>query len=82
MSYIHLPKVTIIVDSSVNRLHTIVVMNAAQITKAATAAQIPFKTALQIREILEAARKEYGPAKFDEGEVENQILELVTGEEE
>jgi hypothetical protein len=57
-------------------------MNAAQITRASALAQIPFKTALQIREILEAARTEYGPKQYDEGDGETQILELVTGDEE
>ena len=57
-------------------------MNAAQITRAYALAQIPFKTALQIREILEAARKEYGQKAYDEGDIESQILELVTAEEE
>lgn len=57
-------------------------MNAAQITKASALAQIPFKTALQIREILESARKEYGPKLYDDGDIETQILELVTSEDE
>lgn len=72
----------ILIDTSFALLHIPIVMNAAQITKASSLAQIPFKTALQIREILEAARKEYGPKQYDEGDIETQIIELVTSDEE
>jgi hypothetical protein len=56
-------------------------MNVTQITKAQTRAQIPFEAAKQIREILDKARKEYGGEGYDVDGIEDQILELVTGEE-
>ncbi len=36
-----------------------------------------FEIAKQIREILDAARKEYGPTDWDDDEMESRIAELV-----
>lgn len=57
-------------------------MNTSQIVNAKTRAEIPFNAALQIRTILEEVRKDYGAKRYDEDEVESQILALVTDEEE
>lgn len=55
-------------------------MTKAQIAKKAEQAQIPFCVAAQIRELLDAARKEFGADDWDSEDVESTVLDLVTGE--
>lgn len=58
----------------------LLIMTSTQIAKAQTRSQIPFTAALRIREVLDAARKEYGPTRYDDEDIESQIIELVTSE--
>ena len=57
-------------------------MTTTQITAAAKRETIKHEAAAKIRAVLEEARKAYGEAKWDDGEVENAVLELVTEEGE
>lgn len=41
---------------------------------------VKFAIALQIRKLLDDARKAYGPTDWDDDAVESDIIELVTGE--
>ncbi len=53
-------------------------MTVAEIQKARDKDQVRFNVAIQIRELLEAARKDYGPEDWDADDIETQIVELIT----
>lgn len=55
-------------------------MTKAEIEKKAAREMVKFEVAKQLREILDAARKQYGPQDWDGDELENQIADLVFGE--
>lgn len=55
-------------------------MTTTQITKAQQRAAVPYELAVQIRSLLDAARKEYGPGDWDSDDVECKVFELVTEE--
>lgn len=52
-------------------------MTTAQIEKRQSQANVPYEVAKQIRALLDAARKEYGPTQWDENDVQCVIQELV-----
>lgn len=52
-------------------------MTKAKIMEQARKAQIPYTVAAQIRELLDAARKEYGPTDWDDDDIESKVAELV-----
>lgn len=52
-------------------------MKMKEIEKKQLQANTPFELAKTIRKMLDAARQDYGPAKWDEDEVEAAIGELV-----
>jgi hypothetical protein len=41
---------------------------------------VKYDIAAKIRELLDEARKAYGPTQWDEDDMENEILNLVTDE--
>jgi hypothetical protein len=53
-------------------------VTAEQIAKAHARATVPYTLAAQIRTLLDDARKGYGPSKWDEDDVEQKVIELVT----
>lgn len=55
-------------------------MTAAKIQKEAERAMRKFEVAKQIRELLDAARKDYGPTDWDDDDLESSILDLVSEE--
>ena len=55
-------------------------MTRAKIEKEAQRAQIPYQLALQIRQLLDDARKAYGGEAWDGDDMESKVLELVTEE--
>lgn len=55
-------------------------MTKTQIEKKAAREMVKFEMAARIREILDAARKEYGAGDWDDDEIENQIADLVFAE--
>lgn len=55
-------------------------MTAAQIANAQRRAAVPYQVAAQVRELLDDARKSYGPTEWDDDDVEGKIVELVTGD--
>lgn len=55
-------------------------MTVTKIEKAKEKAMMKFELAKQIRELLDAARKEYGATDWDDDDMEAGILELVTEE--
>ena len=55
-------------------------MNAAKIEAAKVKAAIPYEVAKQIRELLDQARKSYGPSDWDGDDIEARVIELVTEE--
>lgn len=55
-------------------------MTVAQLEKAQAREALLFETAKRVRELLDAARKEYGAEDYDERDGEARILELVTEE--
>lgn len=52
-------------------------MKTAKIMEKAKRAQVPYTVAAQIRELLDAARKEYGPTDWDDDDIESKVAELV-----
>jgi hypothetical protein len=52
-----------------------------QIEASRVKANIKFELAKQIRDLLDAARKDFGAQDWDDNDMENEILELVTSEE-
>lgn len=52
-------------------------MTSAKIQKKAERELRKFELAKQIRELLDAARKDYGPGDWDAEEIEAQICEMV-----
>lgn len=52
-------------------------MTKAKIMEQGRKAQIPYTVAAQIRELLDAARKEYGASEWDDEDVDNTVSELV-----
>lgn len=57
-------------------------MTIDAITKKQARENTIYDTARQIRELLDKARESYGADSFDDDEIESQIIELVTGEDE
>jgi hypothetical protein len=59
-------------------------MKTKTINARKAAAMTKFDLALQIRQLLDAARKEYidGPEAWDDQEIESEISELVFGDDE
>lgn len=55
-------------------------MTSQKIEAAKNRAALPYETAKAIRELLDAARKQYGPTDWDSDDVEQTIIELVTEE--
>jgi hypothetical protein len=55
-------------------------MDVKAILNRKAAEEILYDTAIQIRQILEAARKAYGPSDWDGDDLDAQVLELVTEE--
>lgn len=55
-------------------------MTTNQIQKKAEREMIKYEVAKQIRELLDAARKSYGPTDWDDENKEDEVIELVTGE--
>jgi hypothetical protein len=51
-----------------------------QIEEAKRAAAVPFDVALQLRKVLDDARTAYGAKRWDEDDLESQVLDLLTGE--
>jgi hypothetical protein len=51
-------------------------MTAKQSQKVAEQAQVPFQVAQQIRELLDTARKEYGPEQWDERDIDSEVQTL------
>lgn len=43
-------------------------------------ANVKFELALKIRELLDAAKKEYGSTEWADDDIETSVIELVTGE--
>lgn len=56
-------------------------MTSKQIENARMKYNVKFEIAKQIRELLDAARKEYGPTEWDDNDMETEVLELVTSTE-
>jgi hypothetical protein len=56
-------------------------MKVDNIVKEKERANVPFDLAIKIRELLDDARKKYGPSRWDDDGVEDKIWELVTGDE-
>lgn len=52
-------------------------MTSSKIQKKAEREMKKFELAKQIREMLDAARKEYGPTDWDDDDIESQIAEMV-----
>ncbi len=52
-------------------------MTKNQIEKRQAAANVKFEMAKKIRELLDAARKEYGPSDWDGDDLESEIAALV-----
>lgn len=55
-------------------------MKATQIEKAQERAAVPYQVALQVRALLDEARAKYGPGDWDADDVEEKVVELVTGD--
>lgn len=55
-------------------------MTNAQIEKKAAAAQVPFQLAVKVRRLLDEAKKAGGYTAEEWSEIEQQVIELVTGE--
>jgi hypothetical protein len=55
-------------------------MTTKEIEKKMSQERIPYETAIKIRELLDAARKEYGGQEWDDNDHESKVLELVTEE--
>lgn len=55
-------------------------MTIAQITKAQERSNTKFNVAKAVRQLLDEARKAYGPQAWDDEDLEAQIIELVTDE--
>lgn len=52
-------------------------MTKAKIMEQGRKAQIPYTVAAEIRELLDKARKEYGPTDWDDDDIESKVAELV-----
>ena len=52
-------------------------MTSAQIQKEQERANVKFQVALQLKEILDAARKAYGPTNWDDEDMNGEISRLV-----
>lgn len=57
-------------------------MTIDAITKKQARENTVYDTAKQIRGLLDQARESYGADAFDDDEIESQIIELVTAEDE
>lgn len=55
-------------------------MTKTQITKAQEKANVKFQLAIQIRELLDAAKKQYGSQDWEDDDMESEVLDLVSGE--
>jgi len=55
-------------------------MTTTKIESAKQLAAVKFDLAKQIRELLDQARKSYGPAAWDADDMESEVLNLVTEE--
>jgi hypothetical protein len=52
----------------------------AKQSETARRTELLFGTAKRIRELLDAAKKEYGAEPWDDDDIEANVLDLVTGE--
>jgi hypothetical protein len=64
----------------VARNQGVVEMKIEKIQAEKVRAMTKYDIAAKIREILDEARKSYGPAKWEEDDVESEIIALVTEE--
>ena len=55
-------------------------MTTKQIEAKMNRDRIPYETAIKIRELLDAARKQYGADDWDGDDCESRVIELVTEE--
>ena len=55
-------------------------MTTEQIQTAADRAMVKFRVAKQLRELIDQARKEYGPQEWDADDLDSEISELVFGD--
>jgi len=63
-----------------NEVWELTPMDVKEILNRKAADEILYDTAIQIRQILDAARKSYGASEWDGDDVESQVMELVTEE--
>jgi hypothetical protein len=55
-------------------------MNMKQLIARQESANVKFEVAKRIREVLDEARKAYGPQAWDDADIESEISELVFSE--